>query len=66
MATRLKVSDLPEAAQRKFGLKSASKRVAFSKEKVRQRAILVLAELVDLSIDERRRVLSHALQVNKI
>ena len=65
MAGRLKLDDLPPAAQRKFGLKRP-RQSKFSKESVRTNALKVLAEIASLTQDERRRVLEHAVKVNAI
>jgi hypothetical protein len=65
MAGRLKVEDLPLAAQRKFGIKRPRKS-EFSKEAVRTNALRVLDVIANLTQDQRRRVLEHAVKVNAI
>ncbi len=63
--TRLSVDDLPPDQLKKLGLKVARKH-GFTKETVRSWSLRVLAELAGLTQDQRRRVLDHALKVNRL
>lgn len=65
MTNKLKLDDLPADARRKLGLRKP-RETKFSKEAVRTHALRVLAEIANLSQDERRRVLEHAAKVNAI
>ncbi len=58
------VNDLDKETRKKLGLK-LTRQQSFSKEAVRSHAIRVLAEIADLTQDQRRRVLEHAIKVNK-
>jgi hypothetical protein len=60
----LKVDDLPPETRRKLGLQK-QRRTTFDKESVRRYALRCLAEIAELSQQERRRVLEHALKVNR-
>lgn len=64
MASRLNIADLTPEARKKYGVK-APRRTTFDKEAVRRYAIRCLAEIADLTQQNRRRVLEHALRVNK-
>lgn len=64
MASRLRLEDLTPETRRKLGLKT-KRRTTFDKDDVRRHAIVCLAEIAELSQQERRRVLEHALKVNK-
>lgn len=64
MAARLKIEDLTPEARKKYGVKRP-RRTTFDKEAVRRYAIRCLAEIGELTQGERRRVLEHALKVNK-
>jgi hypothetical protein len=63
--TKLDVSDLPPDQLKKLGIKMPRKH-GFTKEAVRSWALRVLAEIADLTQDQRRRVLDHALKVNRL
>jgi hypothetical protein len=63
--TRLSVDDLPPEQLKKLGIKLGRKH-AFSKETVCSWSLRVLAQLAGLSQDQRRRVLDHALKVNRL
>jgi hypothetical protein len=65
MPARLKIEDLPKAAQKKFGLKRP-RESQFAKEAVRSNALKILAVINHLSQDQRRRVLEHARKVNDV
>jgi hypothetical protein len=61
---KLNVADLTPEARKKFGVR-VPRRTTFDKEAVRRSAIKCLAEIADLTQEQRRRVLEHALKVNK-
>jgi len=63
-AARLNIADLTPEARKKYGIKRP-RRSTFDKESVRRFAIRCLAEIAELTQQERRRVLEHALKVNK-
>lgn len=65
MTSQIKLDDLTAETRRKLGLHVRSKR-AFSKESVRSWAIKVLAEIADLTQEQRRRVLEHAIKLNRV
>jgi hypothetical protein len=65
MTSRLKLDDLPPEARRKLGIKRP-RQSQFSKDAVRTHALRVLAEISNLTQDQRRRVLEHAVRVNAI
>lgn len=66
MATkRLTLDDLEPAALARLGVKRPRSN-GFPKDAVRQHALRVLAEIADLTQDQRRRVLEHALRVNNV
>ena len=62
--TKLSVDDLPPDQVKKLGLKVPRKH-GFNKEEVRSWSLRVLAEIAGLTQDQRRRVLDHALKVNR-
>jgi len=59
MPTQINLNDLPPETRRR------SER-AFTKESVRSWAIKVLAEIADLTQEQRRRVLEHAIKLNRV
>jgi hypothetical protein len=62
---KLTLDDLSPAVRRKLGVKRP--RVStFSKDAVRTNALKVLAEIANLTQDQRRRVLAHAVKVNDV
>jgi hypothetical protein len=63
--TKLSVDDLPPDQLKKLGLKVPRKR-GFTKDTVRSWSLRVLAQLAILSQDQRRRVLEHAIKVNRL
>lgn len=65
MTKKLTLDDLPKEARQKFGLRKPRQQ-QFSKEEVRKHALRVLAELANLTQDQRARVLTHAARVNSI
>jgi len=64
MRPAVNIDDLPAETRKKLGLRP-QRRTEFSKEHVRSFAIKVLAEVSDLTQDQRRRVLEHAVKVNR-
>lgn len=65
MTKKLTLDDLPKEARAKFGLRKP-RQTQFSKDQVRSHALRVLAELANLTQDQRTRVLAHASKVNQI
>jgi hypothetical protein len=65
MAATLNVKDLPPALLKQLGIPRPRKQ-GFTKESVRSWSLKTLALLADLSQDQRRRVLEHALKVNRM
>ena len=65
--TKLDVSDLPPDQLKKLGLK-VPRRHGFNKEEVRSWSLKVLALMAggDLTQHQRRRVLDHAMKVNRL
>jgi len=61
----LTLDDLPAAARKRLGVKKPRQQ-QFSKDAVRQHALRVLAEISNLTQDQRRRVLEHAARVNNV
>ena len=59
------LKDIPPATRQKLGLKK-QREAQFTKEQVRSRALSILAEIADLTQDQRRRVLEHARKVNEV
>jgi hypothetical protein len=65
MAASLNAADIPPALARKLGV-PRPKVAGFSKERVRSWAIRVLAEMSDLTQEQRRRVLEFAAKLNRL
>lgn len=66
MATKgLTLDDLNPETRRKLGVRKP-RQSQFSKDAVRTHALRVLAQIADLTQDQRRRVLDHASKVNTI
>jgi hypothetical protein len=65
MTSKINLSDLTPETRRKLGIRTRSER-AFTKESVRSWAIKVLAEIADLTQEQRRRVLEHAIKLNRV
>ena len=61
----LRLEDLDPETLRRLGLKTRRK-ATFSKEDVRRNAIKVLAAIAPLAQEQRRRVLEHALRLNRV
>lgn len=61
----LTLDDLPAAARKRLGVKRP-RQSTFSKDAVRTHALRVLAEIANLTQDQRRRVLAHAVAVNAV
>ncbi len=61
----LTIDDIPADTRRKLGLRR-QRQSQFSKDAVRTHALRVLAEIANLTQDQRRRVLDHAAKVNGI
>ena len=65
MAATIEAKDLPPALRKQLGIPKPRQQ-GFTKESVRSWALKTLALLVELSQDQRRRVLEHALKVNRM
>jgi len=63
MKGALKLDELTPELRRRLGVRT--RRTSFDKEAVRRYAIRCLAEIAELKQSDRRRVLEHALKVNK-
>ena len=63
--TRLSVDELPPESLKQLGIK-LPRRHGFTKESVRSWSLKVLALMAGLTQDQRRRVLAHALKVNRL
>jgi hypothetical protein len=59
------VDELPAAARKRLGLRR-SRQQSFRREDLRREVLGVLAGIRHLSVDQRRRVLEHALKVNDV
>lgn len=59
------LDEIPAATRKKLGLQKPRTQ-QFSKEEVRTNAFRVLAAIADLKPDQRRRVLEHALKLNRL
>jgi hypothetical protein len=60
----INIEDLDDATMKKLGL-SRPRKTSFTKEDVRSNALRVLHAIASLTRDQRRRVLEHAIRVNK-
>lgn len=58
--------EVQKTVLRKAGRKRKPRETTFPAELVRRHALRVLAELATLTQDQRRRVLDHALKVNRV
>jgi hypothetical protein len=65
MSASVNAKDLPPELLKQLGLRKP-RQTGFSKDKVRTWSLRTLAVLADLSQDQRRRVLEHALKVNRL
>jgi hypothetical protein len=65
MPATLNVNDLPPAMLKELGIRKPRQQ-SFTKETVRSWSLKTLALLAELSQDQRRRVLEHALKVNRL
>lgn len=65
MAATINPKDLPPALLKQLGIPKPRQQ-DFSKETVRSWSLKTLALLADLTQDQRRRVLEHALKVNRM
>jgi hypothetical protein len=65
MAIPLNVNDLPPAMLKQLGIRKP-RRQGFTKESVRSCSLKTLALIAELTQDQRRRVLEHALKVNRL
>jgi hypothetical protein len=64
MATIIDPADLPSDVKRQLRIRP--RKNSFSKDAVRKYAIRALAPLAELTPDQRRRVLEHALKLNRV
>jgi hypothetical protein len=65
MAATLNAKDLPPALLKQLGI-ARPRQQSFTKEGVRSWSLKTLALLAELTQDQRRRVLEHALKVNRL
>lgn len=65
MAAKVRYEDLPPEVQRQLNIRMP-RRSGFSKESVRSWSLKALALMSELSQDQRRRVLEHAMKVNRL
>jgi hypothetical protein len=65
MPASINIDDIPAATRKKLGLQKTRKR-QFTAEQTRSSALRVLAAIADLQQDQRRRVLEHALKLNRV
>ena len=65
MAAKMRYEDLSPEVRKKFDIKGP-RRAGFSKESVRSWSLKALAMMSELSQDQRRRVLEHAMKVNRL
>ena len=65
MPATMNVNDLPPAMLKQLGIRKPRTQ-DFTKESVRSWSLKTLAVLAELSQDQRRRVLEHALKVNRL
>ena len=63
--TKLSIDDLSIEELKRLGLRRPRKQ-NFSKDSTRSWALKVLALMAELTQDQRRRVLEHALKVNRM
>ena len=65
MPNGITIDDLSPETLKQLGIKKPRQHT-FTKESVRSWALKVLAEMAGLTQEQRRRVLEHALKVNKL
>jgi hypothetical protein len=65
MPATLNVNDLPPDMLKQLGIRKP-RRQGFSKETVRSWSLKALAMMSGLTQDQRRRVLEHAMKVNRL
>ena len=65
MAATLNVKDVPPELLKQLGIRKLRTQ-DFTKESVRSWSLKMLALLAELTQDQRRRVLEHALKVNRL
>jgi hypothetical protein len=64
-AARLKIEDLTPEQLKELGIKMPRK-TTFTKEDIRSWALKILAQMSCLTQEQRRRVMEHALKVNRM
>jgi hypothetical protein len=64
MPATIHASDIAPELARKIGVKTRA--AGFNKEQVRSWALRVLAEMANLTQDQRRRVLDFAAKLNRL
>ena len=65
MAATMRYEDLPPELMKQLNLRKP-RQSGFSKESVRSWSLKALAMMSELSQDQRRRVLEHAMKVNRL
>ncbi|MCI0334890.1 MAG: hypothetical protein L0228_16890 [Planctomycetes bacterium] len=65
MAAKMKYEDLPPELLKQLHMRRP-RQAGFSKESVRSWSLKALAMMSGLSQDQRRRVLEHAMRVNRL
>lgn len=65
MSASINIDDIPAETRKRLGLQKTRKR-QFTAEQTRSAAIKVLAAIADLQQDQRRRVLDHAIKLNRV
>jgi hypothetical protein len=65
MSATLNAKDLPPELLKQLGLRRPRQN-GFSKDKVRTWSLRTLAVLAELTQDQRRRVLEHAMKINRL
>lgn len=60
------IDELSPELRRELGLPAPRRQQSFSKSEVRTHAIKCIAAIANLTQDQRRRVLEHALKINKV
>ena len=65
MPPSIHIDDIPDETRKRLGLKKTRRR-QFTAEQTRAWSLRVLAQMAELTQDQRRRVLEHALKLNRV